>query len=186
MGFDPVDCLLAMQQAGKGGASVTVEPLSVSENGVYTAPPGKAYSPVTVAVQPQGGLRRMNFGGQNFAIAFSSGNCGLIFDRLPELASRLTAFAVISATVSLGGTAVTQTIPMMVQADSSGAMYFVAGGCNSSGVALDFIIRCSRDDGFIECQKMQYTASGTVTDLTAYAASIVSGIQFWVDLKPNS
>ncbi len=52
MGFDPVDCLLAMQQAGKGGggASVTVEPLSVAANGTYTAPSGKAYSPVTVAV----------------------------------------------------------------------------------------------------------------------------------------
>lgn len=32
------------------GASITVESLSVTENGVYTAPTGKAYSPVTVNV----------------------------------------------------------------------------------------------------------------------------------------
>ena len=54
MGFDPVDCLLAMQQAGKGGASVTVEALTATENGTVTAPPGKAYSPVSVNVRPLG------------------------------------------------------------------------------------------------------------------------------------
>lgn len=53
MGFDPVSYLLG-KQAGGGGGGVTVEPLSVSENGTYTAPTGKAYSPVTVAVQPPG------------------------------------------------------------------------------------------------------------------------------------
>jgi hypothetical protein len=33
-----------------GGSSVTVEPLSVTTNGTYTAPTGTAYSPVTVSV----------------------------------------------------------------------------------------------------------------------------------------
>ena len=37
---------------GGGGPSVTVEPLSVMENGTTTAPSGKAYSPVSVNVQP--------------------------------------------------------------------------------------------------------------------------------------
>lgn len=38
-----------------GGDSVTVNPLSVTENGEYTAPDGEAYSPVTVNVpQPSG------------------------------------------------------------------------------------------------------------------------------------
>ena len=35
---------------GGGGSSITVEPLSVTENDTYTAPTGKAYSPVTVNV----------------------------------------------------------------------------------------------------------------------------------------
>lgn len=35
-------------------SGVTVEPLTITENGTYTAPAGKAYSPVTVNV-PQGG-----------------------------------------------------------------------------------------------------------------------------------
>lgn len=49
MSFDPVSYLLG-KQAGGGGGGVTVEPLSVSENGTYIAPTGKAYSPVEVAV----------------------------------------------------------------------------------------------------------------------------------------
>lgn len=35
---------------GGGGGDITVEPLSVTENGTYTAPTGKAYSPVSVSV----------------------------------------------------------------------------------------------------------------------------------------
>ena len=38
-----------------GGEDITVEPLSVTANGTYTAPTGKAYSPVTVNV-PTGSL----------------------------------------------------------------------------------------------------------------------------------
>lgn len=46
---------LAKAIGGGSGPSVTVEPLSVDENGVYTAPAGKAYSPVTVEVSGGGG-----------------------------------------------------------------------------------------------------------------------------------
>ena len=42
---------LAQAKGGGGGGSVTVESLSVTENGTYTADAGKAYSPVTVEVQ---------------------------------------------------------------------------------------------------------------------------------------
>ena len=37
-------------ESGGGGGGVTVNPLSVSENGIYTAPSGTAYSPITVNV----------------------------------------------------------------------------------------------------------------------------------------
>lgn len=46
-------------QAGQGG-SIVAEPLAVTENGVYTAPSGKAYSPVTVNV-PSGGATDLIF-----------------------------------------------------------------------------------------------------------------------------
>lgn len=41
---------------GGGGSSVTVEPLTVTQNGTTTAPSGKAYSPVTVNVPGVTGL----------------------------------------------------------------------------------------------------------------------------------
>lgn len=40
----------------EGTTPITVEPLSVTQNGTYTAPTGKAYSPVTVNVSGGGGL----------------------------------------------------------------------------------------------------------------------------------
>lgn len=41
------------KKQAKGGESVTVEPILITNNGTYTAPTGKAYSPVTVDVQEQ-------------------------------------------------------------------------------------------------------------------------------------
>lgn len=48
------DLLLAKQLGGGGGGSTTITPLSVTENGVYSAPTGTAYSPVTVSVSGGG------------------------------------------------------------------------------------------------------------------------------------
>lgn len=42
--------LAVIAEGGGGGGDVDVEPLSVTENGTYTAPTGKAYSPVVVNV----------------------------------------------------------------------------------------------------------------------------------------
>jgi len=50
MGFDPVSYAMGKQAGGGGGSSVTVEPLSVTQNGTYQET-GKAFSPVTVNVQ---------------------------------------------------------------------------------------------------------------------------------------
>ena len=36
-----------------GGGAVSIEPLTVTDNGTYTAPIDTAYSPVTVNVQPE-------------------------------------------------------------------------------------------------------------------------------------
>ena len=42
--------LKKMGGSGGGGSSITVEPLTVTQNGTYTAPAGKAYGPVIVNV----------------------------------------------------------------------------------------------------------------------------------------
>ena len=44
-----------------GGGGVTVEPLSVTQNGTYTAPTGKAYSPVSVNVSSGASAKAVNF-----------------------------------------------------------------------------------------------------------------------------
>ena len=46
--MDYFDILLAKKLSGGGGGEITVEGLSVEDNGTYTAPSGKAYSPVVV------------------------------------------------------------------------------------------------------------------------------------------
>ena len=50
MPFDAASYIMGKNASGGGGSTVTVEPLSVTENGTYTAPDGEAYTPVTVAV----------------------------------------------------------------------------------------------------------------------------------------
>lgn len=52
-----LDVLFAKNMGGSGGGEISVSPLSVSANGVYSAPTGNAYSPVTVSVpSPTGTL----------------------------------------------------------------------------------------------------------------------------------
>lgn len=53
------DGYLVLDDEG-GGSSVTVEALSVTANGTYTAPAGKAYSPVTVNVSGGGSSGNMS------------------------------------------------------------------------------------------------------------------------------
>lgn len=48
--FDPVSYLMGKQAGSGGGGDITVESKSISANGTYTAPAGKAYSPVAVNV----------------------------------------------------------------------------------------------------------------------------------------
>ena len=52
--YQEQDGYLVLSDQG-GGSSVTVEALNVTQNGTYTAPTGKAYSPVTVSVSGGGG-----------------------------------------------------------------------------------------------------------------------------------
>lgn len=50
---------LLLELKDKIGHGITVEPLSVTENGTYTAPTGKAYSPVEVTITPPQLVKRV-------------------------------------------------------------------------------------------------------------------------------
>ena len=49
------DCVTSVTGTASSGGSTTIEALNVTANGTYTAPSGKAYSPVTVNVSGGGG-----------------------------------------------------------------------------------------------------------------------------------
>ena len=49
------DCVTSVTGTASSGGSTTIEALNVTTNGTYTAPSGKAYSPVTVNVSGGGG-----------------------------------------------------------------------------------------------------------------------------------
>lgn len=71
-----IDLAEALFQAalvgGSGGGSVTVQPLSVSSNGIYSAPSGFAYSPVDVAVPMPSGTITLSANGTFNVASFES------------------------------------------------------------------------------------------------------------------
>ena len=52
--MDLYDVAVARKLSSGGGGGVTIEELNVTDNGTYTAPTGKAYSPVKVNVSGGG------------------------------------------------------------------------------------------------------------------------------------
>ena len=48
------DKTFAEVTSGGGGSGITVEPITITQNGTTTAPSGKAYSPITVNVPASG------------------------------------------------------------------------------------------------------------------------------------
>ena len=48
------DKTFAEATSGGGGSGITIEPITITQNGTTTAPSGKAYSPITVNVPASG------------------------------------------------------------------------------------------------------------------------------------
>lgn len=106
MSFDPVSYLMGKQAGGGGGGGgVTVEPLSVSENGTYTAPTGKAFSPVSVDVPLNVGITESisNMGGRYHKAVFSPAVNKLTIHNT-------NSYAVAAATFGTGLTGVSELV----------------------------------------------------------------------------
>ena len=82
--------------SGGGGGGITVEALSATENKVYTAPEGKAYSPVTVNVPS--GEDTTGFSVQCFSLTEGSITC-VEFPR----STKVTAVTCGSSSILAGG-----------------------------------------------------------------------------------
>lgn len=59
--YKPSEMSAAIDSISGGGGGITVEPLSVTTNGTYTASTGKAYSPVSVSVSGGGAIADWDF-----------------------------------------------------------------------------------------------------------------------------
>lgn len=74
-------CLEGLGKNG-GGGGITVKSLSVTENGTYTAPTGKAYSPVTVNVSGGGSS---DFSTATVTLISDNGNQGRFIVSMPSI-----------------------------------------------------------------------------------------------------
>lgn len=74
MGLDVLSYALGMKKGS--GEAITVEPLTATENKTYTAPTGKAYSPVTVNVSGGGGGSELLYNGtKEYSYQFDQFDC---------------------------------------------------------------------------------------------------------------
>lgn len=100
---------------GGGGGDIDVDPLTVTENGVYSASSGHAYSPVTVSVPQSGitptGTKSIDANGVYDVTDFASANVSVPTGVFPSGTSAITSngiyditdFASVDVNVSGGG-----------------------------------------------------------------------------------
>jgi len=91
------DTPFAWNEAGEsGGSDISVVSLSVYDNGTYTAPSGKAYSPITVAVSPNVGTKTITHDGTYNASSDNlDGYSSVVVDTAPHLPSGYTAISYV-------------------------------------------------------------------------------------------
>lgn len=132
MELDNVVAFLAGKNAGGGGGGdITVEPLSVTENGTITAPAGKAYTPVIV----------------NVPNSYSAGDEG-------KVVSNGALVAQTSDTVTQNGTVDTTLNNSVAVNVPTGAMVLATGtftGNNSNKITIPVGKKMARSDFMFYC-----------------------------------
>lgn len=116
------------------GTQIDVEPLSVTQNGTYTAPTGKAYSPVTVNVSGGGGLE---YEMGTFSPTENVANYVIPFANTHTIAPSI--YAVFDAT----GTNATTTADNLAVTYVNGEQLFGSGAVYGDANTL-YALACSR------------------------------------------
>lgn len=106
-----------------GGGGVDVTPLSVTENGTYTAPSGTAYTPVTVAVPQPGGEIDITTNGIKNVAAYATANVRVPASAVDTGTKDITengthdvvGFANVNVNVASGGGKAIQYSPVITQ-----------------------------------------------------------------------
>lgn len=141
-----------------GGSSVTVEALNVTENDTYTAPTGKAYSPVMVAVPNPNNVVTVTgtldapFGDLDWATL----KAGL-------LSLSLSLYMTIDASV-LG---VTDPVPLTCETPTCSFCIIDATGSDGAVTCVKVVY-----DETGELAVADYIDLGSYTNLTPYASSL--------------
>lgn len=136
-----------------GGSSVTVEALTATENKTYTAPSGKAYSPVTVNVSG-GALGGLQFGPMFYALTIAQ---GYTFD--PDTLR----------TYNCGGYANGDSI--VIKEDGSGAFPFIPAVASGLSVIAAFVNSVTIDKSY-DVTITENMTFGSVTEIELEAETI--------------
>ena len=155
--------------SGGGGGGGEVEALSVTENGTYTAPTGKAYSPVTVNV---GGDPALPAEYQRVEYLHNDGNCWCEISAQPIYGDNISVSFSLDADAPAGENGVVGTSASSGAWEiytQSNAIYFWGA---VSGTTVSNIERDTK-----------YTVVGTFSNYSGYASNFLWG-RYRNDTKP--
>ena len=150
-----------LSQLTSGGASITVEALSATENKTYTAPEGKAYSPVTVAVPNPNSVEIIT---GTADAPFGGYSAKQIADAVSEY--EITAYLAIN--LSSLGTG-TYKLCAMLDAITDIHISFGLSGWSNSGWVAGYASYRYAGSAISELRMLQ---QGNDIDLLAYASNI--------------
>lgn len=161
--MDFYDILLAKKLNGSGGGSdIDVVSLSVSANGVYSAPTGKAYDPVNVSV-PTG--------------VFPSGTLSITSNSIYNITSYASVDVNVSGLVPTGTSSITQNGIYDITSYASVDVNVSSGGEDYSAEIIERTISSITNNAisiigsyaFAECHNLVSASFGNVSVINGYA-----------------
>ena len=123
--------------SGGGGGDITVESLSVTDNGTYTAPSGKAYSPVSVDVQPTLGTKSVTTNGTYTASSDNLDGYSSVTVDVPSDIQQINPFDSGASTISLYNSNGVVVNSSSINTDGTGALNISESSAGYEGMVIE-------------------------------------------------